>query len=454
MSAETPRILWAGPLNAGSAIGRVGVRVAEALAARGAEVELAATDYEWSADTPRQSTALPLRLVSAVDLPRLALDYDHVVVNVGDHFPNHAGVFPLLDSAPCLAVMHDAFLGNLFNGWVWWNGSDARLREAEVAATYGPSAAEASGRRARGELSLAEEAAALPMTEWVARRAAGCLAHSAFYLPRLLASCAGPVDVAGLPWASRGVPALRRRGDGRLTLLTLGVVNPNKCADRVIAAIAASPALRERVRYRLVGPVAAEERARLEAMAARAGYRGLSVEGAATDAELDAALADCDAIACLRNPVLEGASASVIDALLAGRPTLVADAGCYADLPDDAVVKVPADTPVGAITAALERLLADEPGRRALGDRARAHAEARFTLDAYLAVLEPLMAATAGAAPLLGAARAMGARLAALGLPRTDPAVARVGDALQGLLSAAQAGSETAAIHGAKSAGG
>ena len=431
------RILWAGPMNAASAIGRVGVGVAEALDGRGADVELAATDYEWSADAPRQSTSLPVRPVAELDLPRLALDYDHVVVNVGDHFLNHAGVFPLLTSAPCVAVMHDAYLGNLFNGWLWWNGSQPHLREAEVVATYGPSATALVRRQVTGGMTLAEEAARLPMTEWVARQAAGCLAHSAFYAPRLTAACAGPVEVAGLPVPGRGLPPLEPRSpSGRLTLLTVGVVNPNKCADRVIEALAASPALRERVAYRLVGPVTDDERARLEALAARVGYRGLSMEGAATDAELDAALAASDIIACLRSPVLEGASASVADALHAGRPTLVADAGCYADLPDDTVVKLPADVPVRLLTAALEGLADDEPGRRALGGRARRYAEARFTVDAYLAVLEPLMAATARATPLLRTGRVLGARLADLGVSRDDPVVARMASAVESLLSA------------------
>lgn len=450
MTRPSPRrIAWAGPLNAASSIGREGVRTAEGLAARGARVELIATDYEWTAATPRRETTLPITPVAEVDLARLALDYDHVVVNVGDHFPNHAGMFPLLDSAPCLAVVHDFYLGNLFNGWLWWNGSRPEMREAEVTAVYGPDAAAVLRRQVRGELSLAEEAAYIPMTEWVARRAAGCLAHSEFYVPRLLASCAGPVDVAGLPVASRAVSPLPPRRGGRLTVLTVGVVNPNKCADRVIQALAASPTLRSRARYRLVGPVAENERARLAALAADLGFRGLSVEGAATDAELDAALSAADVVACLRNPVLEGASGSVVEAMLSGRPVIVADAGCYADLPDDTVVKVSADVPVAALAAALERLAADEPERRALGGRARAYAAGHFTLDAYLDVLEPLMEATARAAPLLRVASHLGVRLAGLGLTKTDPAVERVSATVERLFPQAQG-----AIQGARSPGG
>ena len=410
MSAAPLRIGWAGPLKSASAIGRVGVRVAEALAARGHEVELIGTDHEPEPAATRLASELPVRHWAELELAHLAHAYDSVVVNVGDHLFNHAGAFPLLGHAPCLAIMHDFYLGNLFNGWLWANGSVAGAREAEVVATYGPQALDRVRRQARGELPLAEEAAAIPMTEWIARKAAGCLAHAPFYVPRLLASCAGPVDVAGLPVASRGTPPLPERRNGRLTVLTVGHMNPNKCADSVVEAVAGSAALRARVDYRLVGPIEPDEAARLKALAAGSGWRGLSIEGRADEDELASALEAADVIACLRRPVLEGASASVAEAMLSGRPTLVADAGCYADLPDDTVVKVGADTPVAELRAALERLAADEPGRRALGARAREEAERRFSLEAYLDVLEPLMRATAAAAPILRMSRGLGGR--------------------------------------------
>ena len=449
---EPMRLAWAGPLKPGSAIGRIGVGVAEALARRGWRVDLIATDHEWAADAPHLATSLPVTHARDLHLPDLATTYDSVVVNVGDHFLNHAGVFPLLDSAPCLAVMHDMYLVNLFNGWLWWNGSRPGWRAAEMARTYGAEGLDLARRIEAAGLPLAEEAQRAPMTEWIARRAAGCLAHARWYAPRLEASCAGPVEVAALPVASRGVAPLCDRGDGGLTLLTVGHVNPNKGADLVIEALAASPALRDRVTYRLVGPVEPAEEKRLKALAARLSYRRLSIEGAADEAGLQSALEASDIIACLRRPVLEGASASVAEAMLAGRPTLVADAGCYADLPDDAVVKLAADLPVPALTAALERLAADGEGRRALGARARAHAGRAFALEAYLDVLEPLMHATARAAPVLRTVRGIGERLASLGLSHNDPAVARIAATLTPMLNPAQP--LAGASQGAKSAAG
>lgn len=432
-------IAWAGPLKTGSAIGRVGVRVAEALAERGHEVELIATDHEPVDAAGRIASGLPVHHWTEVDLAGLAHAYRAVVVNVGDHFFNHGGIFPLLGHAPCLAVMHDFYLGNLFNGWLWWNGSRPGARESEVAATYGAGAASWLARQQAGVLPLEVEAEHLPMTEWVARRAAGCLAHAGFYVPRLLSACAGPVEVAGLPMSPRPIAPLAERANDRLRVVTVGVMNANKCVDRVVEAIAGSPALRARTEYRLVGPIAPEEASRLRARAAAGGWRGLRIDGPASEAELDAALEAADVVTCLRRPVLEGASASLVEALLAGRPTVIADAGCYADTPDDAAVKVPADVPVPALRAALERLAEDEPERRALGARARAYAEARFSLEQYLDVLEPLMAATARAGPVLRMSRGLGAGLAALGLGRDDPAVARIAATLAPVFTPAQA---------------
>ncbi len=440
MSDDGPLpVAWAGPLKAGSAIGRMGVRVAEALAARGRAVELIATDHEPVKAGGRIASDLPVRHWTEIDLATFALAYDSVVVNVGDHFFNHGGIFSLLGHAPCVAIMHDVYLGNLFNGWLWWNGSRPGVREAEVAAVYGREAAPWLARQRAGELPLEDEAAHLPMTEWVARQAAGCLAHAPFYLPRLLRACAGPVDVAGLPMEPRPIAALEERSSDRLRVVTVGVMNANKCVDRVVEAITGSPTLRARTEYRLVGPIAPEEASRLRALAAAGGWRGLRIDGPAEEAELNVALEAADVVTCLRRPVLEGASASLVEALLAGRPTVVADAGCYADTPDDAAVKVPADVPVPALRAALERLAEDEPARRALGARARAYAEARFSLDAYLEVLEPLMAATARAGPVLRLSRGLGRGLAALGLERDDPAVARIAATLAPVFTPGQA---------------
>ena len=150
------------------------------------------------------------------------------------------------------------------------------------------------------------------------------------------------------------------------------------------------------------GPIAdTEERERLETLARQLVYKHLTIVGAVDDAALNEELERADIICCLRRPVLEGASGSAIEGLLSGRPTVVADAGFYSSLPDGVVAKVPGDLPAEAIRSTLERLAADEPGRRRLGETARAWAQGAFHLDRYLDVLERLMPATQAMVPLL-----------------------------------------------------
>ena len=67
--------------------------------------------------------------------------------------------------------------------------------------------------------------------------------------------------------------------------LTLGNINWNKCADRVIEAIGAGPELRDATEYKLVGSIEPEERSRLCGLADRLGVR-LVVAGPVNDDEL------------------------------------------------------------------------------------------------------------------------------------------------------------------------
>lgn len=433
------RIAFATPATARSAIGRVSAGVVRELVARGHQVRVIATERDFDAEL-RADWAAPVVPWRAVQPKRLAQDHDVLVAKVGDAYQFHGGLFPLLGRLPTVGCFHDFYLYNLFSGWLWRNGTRpdaerARLHDATVAETYGPSlAAEAEAARA-GRLTWAEIAERLPMTEWIARRCDGALAHSAFYKPRLLAACPGPVGQAGLPITGRDVPPLAPKTAGAVTVLTVGVMNPNKCVEQVIRALGVSDGLRDGVEYRLVGPIEPAEEARLRAVATEVGYGRLSVHGAVDDDVLARHLAEADIICSLRKPVLEGASGSAIEALMAGRPLIVADAGFYAELPDDKVFKVGADVPEDQLVAQLERLAADEPLRRRAGADARAWAEATFTVERYVDALDTLVAATLQAWPVLQVGRAVGRELTALGLTSHDPAVDRIGGVLADLLA-------------------
>jgi glycosyltransferase involved in cell wall biosynthesis len=417
------KLAWVTPVNLQSSIAGIGVDVAEGLAARGHRVEIWASEFGYDPEQPRHSTHLTIKPIGEVDFE--TTDVALAIVNFGDHFMFHAGCLEVLGRVAVVGVFHDFFLHNLFLGWLWGTDAPPDAHRAIVEALYGPGSLALSRRTQSGEIGPEEAAARIPMTEWAARRCQGAIVHADFYRPRIEAACPGPIDRAYLTSHGRKVPPLPKRRRERVVALTVGMMNPNKRCDAVIAAIGASEALRARVDYVLAGTIKDSERARLRALAAQAEVR-LTILGHVDDAELERRLAEADLIFCLRQPVLEGASGSAIEALMSGRPAVVVDAGFYAELPDELVVKVGPAIEPAELTQALERLVADEALRRRMGAAAAGWARETFTLERYLDVLEPVMKATAAALPRLRAFDRLGRLLGRMGLRPGDPASERV----------------------------
>jgi glycosyltransferase involved in cell wall biosynthesis len=428
------RITFYTPLALSSAIGRVAIGLADELQSRGHRVSFVRTERDRDTEAPMHPTKLPVQWWHDV-LPReVAMDSDIVLLNIGDNFGFHAGIASIVDQAPCLGIFHDFFLYSFFRDWALANaGGGFSLHDAEVARIYGAPAGDIA-KLAGNEWPLAEIARRFPMTEWLAGRCAGALAHSEFYRERLEAACAGPVAVTALSYAPRDVTALTARAGAPVSVLTVGHVNQNKCCAEVIQALARS-ANGKSCRYRIAGPIMPADRVWLETVAREAGFTGLDILDAVSDAELVEELTRADIVCCLRRPVLEGASASAIEAMMAGRPVIVANAGFYADLPDDLVFKVPPEVSTAALSETLDRLIADEPLRREVGAKVRDWSLKRFTRENYVDTLEALIDDVTGARPYLAVSSHFARELSALGLGPTDPAVEILGATLQGLFA-------------------
>lgn len=429
------RICWVTPFVLRSSIGRVSAEAARQLALRGHHVEILRCEDADDPAEPSHPTALPVHHWRSYDLSRLRTAFDVVVVNIGDNYPFHAGVFAILDAAPCLGIFHDFYIYNLFSGWLHHNGLDYRTHDAEIVATYGEEArARAVAVRSGQMLDMGEIARHLPMTEWLARRCEAALAHARFYAGKLEAVVQGPVAVTPLCCPDRATPPGPPKAKSQLTLTTVGVMNPNKRVDDVIRALGGSRALKACV-YRLVGPISDEERARLTALAEEVGFSNLAIDGAVDDDTLDRRLDDADVIVALRRPVLEGASGSACEGMLSGRPTVVANAGFYGELPDDLVFKIDGEILVEELRATLERLAADQALRHETGKAARAWALEHLNAARYAEAVEALAQAQVTSRPLLGVGRRIGGELAAMGLTDADPAATRIGATLQKLFA-------------------
>jgi glycosyltransferase involved in cell wall biosynthesis len=427
------KIAWVTPFAARSAIGRVSATVIDALRDKNHEVMIIRSERAELSQALSRSTSVPISWWQDVSPQKVYLETDVIVLNFGDNYDLHAGTLAFAGTVPCLGIFHDFYLYNLFNRWLVHNGLGEEIHNREVHQVYGEGVAPLATKAWRNEATVEQIATSLPMTEWLGRRCSAALAHSQFYVHRLESSCPGPIAVAPLCFENRDVKPLPKRNGIKITVTTIGIINPNKCAHSIIEAIASSPHLRTHCEFRLVGAISDGERARLEALCRGVGFGHLCILGEVDDATLVAELERADIISCLREPVLEGASASAIEGMKSGRPIIVVNSGFYADLPDDFVFKIPTPVEISSLKATLERLVSDEELRRNTGAKARDWALQVFTSQAYVSVFEELSEQFLHAKPLLAVSDRIGQQLAALGINDGDSAVARLAGRMHGL---------------------
>jgi glycosyltransferase involved in cell wall biosynthesis len=352
----------------------------EALVSLGHHVDVVRTELaESTTGADHHFPTSPIRWEDSSAVARATQRADYSVFHIGNFYGFHAGAIEWLQKHPGIVCLHDIFLGGLFLEWAASHRSEAELVLQRL---YGPTAAELFWLAAQRPDFIELTSSHTPLTEWIASKATGVLSHSAWGLEPVLRSCAGPVAVAQLPYDLRAPALAEQPGlDGRVQILTFGHINQNKRVGDVIDAIGRQATVAEQCVYRIVGPVAESYRKEL---LARATARGVSIEiaGPADDAQLSLALSMAQIVVALRWPCLEAASASTIEAMLAGKPTIVFRDGWYADLPDEVVRKVDRKSDT-ALTAAIAELVSDQHLRLEIGLRAAERARRVYRADAY-----------------------------------------------------------------------
>lgn len=396
------RIAWATPWNERSAIARFSAAVCGALAAAGHRIEIVRTETGEAARLPPLVAPFPVHAPGVLRPEALAAGFDAVVVNLGNHYPFHGAAPALLAAAPSIAVLHDSSMEHFAQEW-------RRAPDPEPP---------------QGVLDRVVRAGA-PLAPALASLACGAVVHGPHYRAGIEAACPGPVLQLPLAYVPP-VPQPPTPIAGRLTVATIGHVNPNKRVEAVIRAMGASPRLRALGRYVLVGPCDPAEQERLLRLAAAVGAPTPEFAGWVPDEALVARLAAVDAIACLRHPVLEGGSASLVLALRSARPVLVSEAGVYAALPAGLALRCTPGEEAPDVLRHLEWVLDNPVAARHIGERAAAWAREAHAPEAYAARLVPFLREAAQAAPALLAARALGLAAARLGFPADEPATGRM----------------------------
>ena len=360
--------------------------------------------------------------------------FDLVIYVLGDS-PWHSRILPLVRRLPGLAVLHDASLTNLVRHTAIERGElEPLVRRVE--AEYGRDTAETlrSAKPAGGADAWLRFCAEVPLDEVAVEGSLGAVVHSRWHARRVDGLTLGDVTVAPLPVPSNRLgfndnesvsssSLLGGLPEDAVLLVTVGAANTNRRIDLLLQAVADDEVLAERIHLWAVGPSTNQARSDLLRLARTLGIQDrFAVTGRVTDALLQEILARADIAAALRDPVLEGQSASVLTQLLSGIPVVVFDHAHYSELPDDVAVKVDPNNALAGVRSALRLLVDNEGERNRRGKRARDYAMESRSGATYAAALLEAGERALATKPLAHLSADLGARLRRLDLQQ-DPAV-------------------------------
>ncbi|MES2320235.1 MAG: glycosyltransferase [Pseudomonadota bacterium] len=303
--------------------------------------------------------------------------FDRVLYHVGNSHA-HQHMFALIRRHPGVVVLHDFFLSGVLDNLE----RDGALPCAFLAALY----------ESHGYTGLLEHAAIgrnaaiwkYPLNKGVLDNAAGVIVHSEFSmeLARSWYGAAAADRWCRIPLlrgqAAPGENARERLKLGRCDYLvcSFGMLGRTKLNDELLDAFLASP-LGADPRCRLVfvgqNEVGLYGIALAKKIAASSAARRITITGFVTPSDYAAYLSACDVAVQLRSATRGETSASVLDCLLHGIPTIVNAHGSSAALDPAMLVKLPDPFTVDQLAAALAALRADPQLGAALGARARDH---------------------------------------------------------------------------------
>ena len=326
------------------------------------------------------------------------------------HFGNslvHQHMFALLRRHPGIVVLHDFFLSNLIDSIEREYQQPQALLHALYDA-HGYTALQAHAREGRNAAIWG-----FPCNKEVLDHASGVIVHSDFSR-RLAQQWYG--GASGADWHTvpllRGLPpghdAATARATARAALgldddnyvvCSFGMMGVTKRNDLLLDAFLASPLANDR-RCQLVfvgKPDPDQYGSNLARRIANAGAAAtIRVTGFVTAEQYASWLAAADTGVQLRSRTRGETSASVLDCLLYGLPTVVNAHGSNTDLPASVLVQLDDQCDSAALAAALDRLYRDAAGRAALSERARAYMAAHHTPQQvgprFVAAIEALSA--------------------------------------------------------------
>ena len=363
------QILWATPFNTRSAIGIYSRELCQELIRRGHGVRIMRLEGGEEAHWPVLPTSID---VLGPDDP-VSADVDLVVLNYGNHAPYHTGALRLAAEHCAVTIFHDAEMRH----FQWGMNDRYQISIPALMSDAEPQHSKAADfdivdPDGRGVL------------ESLSAMAAGAIVHGPHYYPTVAAACPGPVEIIPLCYPNiEAVKTRQERGAGR-RVVVFGIISPYKQPERLIRAVGKLTEEFGSIEVHLAGPIEASYQSTLTELAAEVGMSAPIFHGYLPDQELGDILAGSDAICCLRYPVTEGGSASLITALYQGRPLIVSNIASYSMVPDELIHKISYGEDVDDLITALQEIFVYPAKAQDMALRAQRWAEATFSPSHYV----------------------------------------------------------------------
>lgn len=366
------KIAWYTPFSTKSAIGRFSQLVCSELLELGVDVTVVRSEHTAIAKNldclPFQSNVVWAHQLER-DLVSQLGAFDMVAYNVGDHYDYHAYCFSHPRMMRGITILHDFILHHALNSYCHATSNQFGGYAEVVSRECGQKALDILSRcnvASPHDRWWQTEIARYPVFKWAMQSTLGVVTHARYYEDVVRNRMGCPTTVLPLAYDHAGQDTDSVRSDlsdqQKVVLLTVGSVNINKRHESIIQALAASSYLADRIQYRIVGPITVERRHQLQLLVDSMPIRlDVVMTGEVNRQQLQKEFATADIITCLRNPVLEGGSASVIEGMLTGKPLLVSQAGCYAEIPSQYVHAISIDNEQHDIQDALTDIVRKYP---------------------------------------------------------------------------------------------
>ena len=308
--------------------------------------------------------------------------FDAVVYHMGNDHRYHAGILEASQQHRGVVVFHDFALQEFFLGLAR-ERADLRLYLDEVEFCHGRAAREeAAEALARGALpSILARPIEFPLNCRIANSAEGIIVHSEWSRARFAriaptvprARIAMPV---GFPAGSHPPSS----SAAEVKIASFGLITPGKGIEQSLRALSVLKQT-HRFRYSLVGET--NPYFDVREMVRRFGMEDcVEITGHVTLEEFKRRIDETDIALNIRERTVGETSASLCRLMAAGVCSVVAEAGWYAELPNDAVVKLPLGPRSDKLLLAyLERLIEDQSLRTRIGENARQHALEEHSLE-------------------------------------------------------------------------